>query len=238
MRLSEYNYILDGSNYEIYFRPAPSSDLPVINQIFLQKVYSLDGWKHKELLEKYYASHFKNQKPLIIDAGANIGASSIYFSDSWKNSFVISLEPEKYNYSLLKLNTVGKSVLALEGAIGSEIGTMFLNDPGHGDVGFRVSGVGDYEVSVYSVNQIIEIAKRYSAAPFICKIDIEGGESELFSKNIEWMNDFALIIIELHDWMLPMQGTSKKFLDAISVLDIELLHKGENLFFFNKKLLS
>lgn len=238
MKLSEYNYILDGINHEIYFRPSPSSDLPVINQIFQQKVYALDGWSHKELLEQYYVSHFQNQKPLIIDAGANMGASSIYFSESWKNSFVVSLEPEKYNYSLLKLNTVGKSILSLEGAIGSEIGTMYLNDPGHGDVGFRVSNSGDYEVSVYSVSQIIEIGKKHDAAPFICKIDIEGGESELFSKNTEWMNDFALIIIELHDWMLPMQGSSKKFLEAISKLDFELLHKGENLFFFNKKLLS
>lgn len=238
MKLSEYNYISNGVSHEIYFRPTPSSDLPVINQIFQQEVYALDGWSHKELLERYCGSHFQNQKLLIIDAGANIGASSIYFSESWENSFVVSIEPEKYNYSLLKLNTVGKSILPLEGAVGSEVGTMFLNDPGHGDVGFRVSNSGEYEVSVYTVNQIIDIGKKHGATPFICKIDIEGGESELFSKNTEWMNDFALIIIELHDWMLPMQGSSKSFLKEICKLDFELLQKGENLFFFNKNLLS
>ena len=238
MKLSEYNHILNGENHTIYFRNTPSSDLPVINQIFQKQVYSLAGWKHKELIENYYANNFKEKNPLIIDAGANIGASSIYFSSIWKNSFTISIEPEKYNYSLLNLNTVGKSIISLEGAIGSENGIMYLCDPGHGDVGFRVASSGDYEVTVYSVNQIVEIGKKHGAAPFICKIDIEGGESELFSKNIEWMDDFALIIIELHDWMLPMQGSSKSFLEAISKLDFELLHKGENLFFFNKKLLS
>lgn len=239
MKLSEYNYISNGKECEIYFRNAPSSDLPVINQIFQQQVYSLEGWSHKELLEKFYRNNFKDKRPLIIDAGANIGASTIYFSNSWKNSFTIGIEPEKYNYSLLKLNTVGLPILPLEGAIGSENGNMFLFDPGHGDVGFRVANiVGDYQVSVYSANHLIKIGEENNAAPFICKIDIEGGESELFSKNTKWMNNFALIIIELYDWMLPMQGSSNTFLKEISKLNFEMLHKGENLFFFNSELLS
>lgn len=238
MKLSEYNYILDGNDHEMHFRLAPSSDLAVINQIFQQQVYSLEGWPHKAILEQYLDRYFQNQSPLIIDAGANMGASSIYFCNTWKNSFVISLEPEKYNFSLLKLNTVGKSVLPLEGAIGSEMGTLYLSDPGHGDVGFRVAQSGEYEVPVYSVNHIIDIGRKSNAKPFICKIDIEGGESELFSQNTEWVSDFALIIIELHDWMLPMQGSSQSFLKTISQFDFELLHKGENLFFFNKKLLT
>ena len=210
----------------------------MINKIFQQKVYALDGWAHKELLENYYLKNFQNSKLLIIDAGANMGASSLYFSDVWEDAFVASIEPEKYNFALLKLNTVGKSILPLEGAIGSEIGTMYLTDPGHGDVGFRVASSGEYEVSVYTIEKVMEIGRSKGATPFICKIDIEGGESELFSKNVDWMNEFALIIIELHDWMQPMQGSSDAFLKAISKLNFELLHKGENIFFFNKNLLS
>ena len=238
MKLSEYNYTFNGESCEIYFRPAPSSDFPVINQIFNQHVYALDGWPHKELLEKYYHNNFQLKRPLIIDAGANIGASSIYFLNVWNGAYVVSIEPEKFNYSLLRLNTVGRSILALEGAIGSENGEMYLSDPGHGDVGFRVSDSGDYKVVVYSVDEVIAIGKKNGAEPFICKIDIEGGESELFSKNTAWMDEFALIMIELHDWMLPMQGSSKNFIEAISKLDFEILHKGENLFFFNKKFLA
>jgi hypothetical protein len=139
MKLSEYNYTSDGINNQVYCRNAPSSDFPVINKIFQQKVYALDGWAHKELLENYYLKNFQNSKLLIIDAGANMGASSLYFSDVWEDAFVASIEPEKYNFALLKLNTVGKSILPLEGAIGSEIGTMYLTDPGHVDVGFRVA---------------------------------------------------------------------------------------------------
>ena len=238
MKLSEYKNIEHGVEHEIYFRPAPSSDFAVITQIFHQKVYALDGWLHKGLLEKYYLKQFNAQKPLIIDAGANIGASSIFFADTWENSLVIGIEPEKHNFALLKLNALEKSILSLEGALGSESGKMYLSDPGHGDVGFRVANTGAYEVNVYSVKEIIATAAEQDAAPFIIKIDIEGGESQLFSANTEWMNEFALIIIELHDWMLPMQGSSKPFFKAISNLDFEILQKGENLFFFNRALLA
>lgn len=238
MKLSEYNYVLDGFNHQMHFRVEPSSDLAVINQIMQHGVYSLDGWVHKQILENYLIDNYKTQRPLIVDAGANIGASSIYFSNSWSNSMVISIEPEKYNFALLKLNTVGKNIIALEGAIGSKQGALYLSDPGHGDVGFRVSHKGDYEVNVYTPNQLIELGNINGAKPFICKIDIEGGEVELFSDNTEWMDLFPLIIIELHDWMLPMEGSSKPLLNALSILDFDILHKGENIFLFNRKLLA
>ena len=48
--------------------------------------------------------------------------------------------------------------------------------------------------------------EKYKVEQFeLIKIDIEGGESELFEKNIEWIEKFPLIIIELHDWMLPLK---------------------------------
>ena len=35
----------------------------------------------------------------------------------------------------------------------------------------------------------------------LIKIDIEGFEENLFSKNFEWIDE-KIIIIELHDWIL------------------------------------
>lgn len=238
MKLSSCNYRINNEDKEIYFRPTPSSDYPVIHQIFEQKVYSLEGWAHEKIIQKYFESSFQEKHPLIIDAGANIGASSLYFSNRWLNSLVISVEPEKTNYTLLRLNTLGNNIISLEGGIGKENGEMFLNDPGHGDVGFRVSETGEYRVDVFSAEHLIEIGKNRGFSPFICKIDIEGGEADLFSKNIEWIDLFPLIIIELHDWMLPLQGSSRNFMNAINRYDFEILQKGENLFFFNRKLLT
>ena len=43
----------------------------------------------------------------IIDCCANIGLTSIYFANKFPNEQIISIEPEKNNYSLLKENSSG-----------------------------------------------------------------------------------------------------------------------------------
>jgi len=228
--------LININNMELYYRPAPSSDLPVINQIFNLGAYDIKNWAHFEILKKYKENIIKDSKYLIIDAGANIGASSLFFSDAWDKSFVVAIEPERKNYALLNLNSIDKEIKPIEAAIGSESGFMYLNDPGHGDVGFRVQADGEYEVKVLTVNQIVKKYDKYQ--PFIIKIDIEGGESELFTKNTEWVEKFPLIIIELHDWMLPLKMSSKNFQNVLFNKNFEILHKGENIFCFNIDLLQ
>ena len=65
--------------------------------------------------------------------------------------------------------------------------------------------------------------------PLICKIDIEGGESDLFSANDAWIDQFPLIIIELHDWLLPGTSNSKNFLSAISKRNFDIVYRGRHL---------
>jgi hypothetical protein len=54
-------------------------------------------------------------------------------------------------------------------------------------------------LNIISVNQILKEYKKENEITFIIKIDKEGFENELFSKNIEWIDIFSIIIIELHD---------------------------------------
>ena len=72
----------------------------------------------------------------------------------------------------------------------------------------------------------------------MCKIDIEGGEADLFSNNDAWVDRFPLIVIELHDWLLPGTGSSRNFLRAIAGRNFDVVFRGENLFCFNNDLLS
>ena len=72
----------------------------------------------------------------------------------------------------------------------------------------------------------------------VCKIDIEGGEADFFSNNDAWVDRFPLIVIELHDWLLPGTGSSRNFLRAIAGRNFDVVFRGENLFCFNNDLLS
>ena len=65
----------------------------------------------------------------------------------------------------------------------------------------------------------------------MCKIDIEGFESDLFADNLDWLDRFAVVAIEPHDWMFPGQGTSLSFQKAMAARDFEMVICGQNLIF-------
>ena len=77
----------------------------------------------------------------------------------------------------------------------------------------------------------MKLEKKFQ--PFLIKIDIEGFEQELFSKKIEWMDKFEIIIIEIHDWMLPTKSISSNFIRSLAKTlnksKRDLIIRGENL---------
>ena len=83
----------------------------------------------------------------------------------------------------------------------------------------------------FLIDQIVKENKN--CLPFIIKIDIEGAELDLFRKNIKWLNDFNIILIELHDWMLPNKSISSSFIKSLSLTlkknKRDLIIQGENL---------
>jgi hypothetical protein len=81
-------------------------------------------------------------------------------------------------------------------------------------------------IPAYSVQSLMNMVTEY--IPFMAKIDIEGFEDILFSSDTEWVQRFPVIVIELHDWMIPGKATSNNFLRTIAQYDRDLLFRGEN----------
>lgn len=233
-----------GNTRDFFFRPQSVGDTGVVRQIFESVDYELGHFKRTAALYAYARSKEQSaQRPLIIDAGANIGASPLFFSVQYPSSRVVALEPEPNNCMLLRKNCASRDVVLLEGAIGSDKSTAFLSDPGISDPGlsdwgFRVGSTGSYPVKVFTVDEILNDPTNAGFFPFICKIDIEGGEATLFEKNTEWLDQFPLVIIELHDWMLPGEGNSRNFLKALVTRNFDFMYRGENSFCFNNRLLD
>ena len=68
----------------------------------------LDGAK-KSLYEREYSNIQCADPSVIIDAGANIGTSSIFFAKKYPDAKVFAIEPEQGNYDILQKNTKKKS---------------------------------------------------------------------------------------------------------------------------------
>jgi FkbM family methyltransferase len=229
-----------GRSSHFYYRTESIGDKCVVEQIFVNCDYDISFWKphNNALLAFMNAQTIGGRSPYIIDAGANIGASAVWFALSYHPVLIIAIEPAANNCALLKANTAELNVIVHEAAIGSEDGELFLQDPHHGDWGFRVGTTGDKKVPVMSFASLIQDIDFNTHFPMIAKIDIEGGEADLFAQHSEWLNNFALVIIELHDWMLPFAGSSRPFIQTLARYDFDILQRGENLFCFNRRLLS
>lgn len=113
-------------------------------------------------------------RPLIIDAGANIGASPIYFLSRYPDALVVAIEPERNNCALLRSNCEGLDVRVIEAAICNQPGPRFLSDPGLSDWGFRVADQGLYEVATVTVPQILRDYPEGAYAPWRAKAGYSG----------------------------------------------------------------
>ena len=218
-----------------FFRRASACDRAVVEQVLVQKCYEMRTFRQSVPLGAYYAKLLEQKStPLIIDAGANIGASTLWFASNFPGSHVVAIELERNNCELLRKNCRGLNFNLLEGAVSSHEGHGFLHDPGGGEWSYQVrpSGTG-YRVPLYSAAAIVDDCKASGMHPFLCKIDIEGGEAELFRDNYSWLVEFAVVVIELHDWLFPGTSNSSNFRRAISDLAVDFVYRGENAFVFN-----
>lgn len=218
-----------------FFRRTSNSDRAVIEQVLVKKCYEMRTFGQSVLLGAYYAKLIERKAtPLIIDAGANIGASTLWFATNFPGSHVVAIEPEKNNCELLRKNCRGLNYRLLEGAVNSRAGHGFLHDPGGGEWSYQVrpSG-GGYRVPLYAATSIVAAGKAAGMHPFLCKIDIEGGEADLFRDSFGWVAQFPVIVIELHDWLFPGTSNSSTFRHAISSLAVDFVYRGENVFVFN-----
>src|SRR5438093_872186 len=119
-----------GTTRRFYFRGA-TSDEQVAKDVFQQQEYSLNRLRRaSELIEFVKEQERRGRRPLIVDAGANIGATALYFMLTFPNSSVVAVEPDHENYNLLSKNTQGLRVKAHHAAVSATKGRVSVFDPG------------------------------------------------------------------------------------------------------------
>lgn len=200
------------------------SDIRVFKQIFVDNEYD--------------SLNLPETAKTIIDLGANIGLSALFFIKKFPTSRIVAVEPDAVNFSIMEKNLekFSKSVSFLQAAIWPTDGEVSLveEDDDHNSLGawgYRTEASnGNSGLSVKAVT-IPTIMKQYGMDFVdILKVDIEGAEYELFEKNYEdWIDKVGLIIIETHDRFKPNSEAMVR--KALNGRFDELPMKGENLFF-------
>lgn len=211
-------------SYPFYLR-TQTSDISAFRQIF----------SHKE-----FGIKFQFLPKNIIDAGGYIGLAAIYFANRFPNAQIVSIEPEKSNFDLLKRNvSFYKNINPLKKAL-SNLSNQVLNivDKGYGEWGsVTISEENSQEEKIIDAVKTITVEEIMRENDFehidILKMDIEGTEKEVFESGFDyWLPKTRCLIIELHDDI--KKDASKNVLAAIKKYDFRQFKKGENLVFINK----
>lgn len=190
-------------------------DLTTLFQIFFAKEYEMPV---------NISPHY------IIDLGANIGLSAIYYANRYPNAIIIALEPDEENFNLLKLNSQPYSnIIPLNKAIWSESKKINLLKSENGNWAYQTTDVKSESLKTVEAISLFDLIQEYNINRVgILKIDIEGTEKQIFSHNFcDWLKRVDTIAIELHpniDKDIP-----DIFEKTISYLPHKKYYSGENL---------
>jgi FkbM family methyltransferase len=204
---------------------------PVLLRVPSSDVFTFE----KVFVDKEYGFRVNRQPQVIVDAGANIGLASVFFSHQFPGVKIIAIEPEQSNFDLLVQNVAPyPNVIPVQAALWNKDGEISLVDPGLGSWGFMTqtadspeAGAGDFLHRVRAVT-VESILEEYRLPGIdILKVDIEGAEKEVFSDTSSWIAKIDSIIIELHDGM--KEGCSSSFYDGTKGFGAEW-KQGENVF--------
>jgi FkbM family methyltransferase len=177
----------------------------------------------------------------IVDAGANIGLTTLYLKTYYPHARVISLEPFPANTGMLKsnidLNRLEKVHIEQKGLWGKSCHlknrTSFRdNEPWS----FSLDETDDPGLALFSALSVPDLLALYKIPSIdLLKIDIEGGEVSVFSeqhKPLEWLNKVKIMAIEIHDEF----NCREQIESLLKANHFELLHDGELTYCVNRQL--
>ena len=198
----------------ICFRPG-SSDQEVFHQVFFSKEYAVE----------------LGTPNFIVDAGAHIGISSLFFASRYPHAQILAIEPESENFKLLCRNTRRYgNISPLQAGLWSKKGWLRINNETDEPWSFRVSEV-EKESGIAAINMEFIFEEYNTPKIDILKIDIEGAEIEVFCDRPKWLQNVTNLIIELHDRFQP--GCKETLESALTDFTYTFSTSGENRIYSN-----
>lgn len=173
----------------------------------------------------------------IIDGGANIGLSSIYFALRFPKAEIIAIEPDEENFKLLQHNTsVFNNVECRKEGLWNKSGFVHIIDGDADKNAFQVAWSEQENRNAIPAISLGDLKNKLGSETLdIVKLDVEGAEKEIFAEQVDrWLPYTRVLIIETHDRMVP--GCSRAVFNAVSRYNFRCEISWENLVFYNEAL--
>lgn len=132
---------------------------------------------------KEYQWELRHSVDTILDLGAHIGDTTLYYHAMYPNAKIIAVEPSPASFDMLKKNTQGiENIKIIRGAVGETNGeaTLFITKSSLGNsINKRDSSVSEVRVRQYDLSTLIQMLDVDMVD--LIKFDIEGAEEKLFN---------------------------------------------------------
>jgi len=209
------------SIHPIYLR-LNSSDINVFRQVFIEREYQI-------------IAKCAFDDCVVIDAGANIGLTSLFISSLFPNARIFAVEPEQNNFELLKINTMSyQNIHCIHGALwdkDEQVSILSEDDP---DWAFRVGANTSNDrhgIPGYRVSSLLDQIKAPKAS--LLKMDIEGAEFEVLGDAGAWIDRVDNIVLELHDNIKPgctdiFRKVTSSFVELATSRELTLVSRQES----------
>ena len=176
---------LPNLNHPLWVRPGGSDVIEVIHTI----------------VRECYGQYEPLRPPkFIIDAGANIGDSTCWSLSRYMKATVLAIEPDPDNFEVLLRNTnpYGSRVQCIKAGLWFRDAGLKVCDGGS-KIGTYVKEVSHAEEADCHGLSPQTIASRFKL-PYIdiFKVDIEGAETALFTKDPTWLSSCDVVYVDVH----------------------------------------
>ncbi|MGH2392646.1 MAG: FkbM family methyltransferase, partial [Candidatus Limnocylindria bacterium] len=153
-----------------------TSDLLNLNQVFGTDEYDFP-----------YPEHART----IVDAGAYVGFSAIYFAKRYPEALIYALEPDPRNHALLRRNTrTFGQIVPIHAALWNGSKQLRVIDAGLREWGLRTVDTASEDgrgiVQSVSMEALLDMYEIEHVD--ILKVDIEGAEREVFADASRWID--------------------------------------------------
>ena len=152
----------------------------------------------------------------VIDIGANVGDSSIYFALKGARK-VVGVEPLPNVYARaienVKLNHLEGKIFLINAALGSKSGKIKVpcNTSTYGSsVFYTLRTNGECEVPIVTLSEVM----KQITEPYLLKMDCEGCEFDIILNDYEHVKMFEKLLMEYHAKITGIEYT--KLVDKLS----------------------
>ena len=163
-------------------------------------------WQFKDIFElENYKFQPKTKNPVIIDCGANVGTSCLYFAKTYPNSHIFAFEPDKKIFTYLKDNLKNNNitnVTLFNSAVWIDNCDLKFSSEGADSGTLLLSSNNMVTVKAISLNDFLS---QFDYIDFL-KLDIEGVEDIVIKDCLKNLHKIENLFIEYHSFYEKKQN--------------------------------